>query len=61
MFISLAVKRALQTTPSMSSPESVFEHYTSRVAGKSNSESRKVAKEILGIDIFWDWDRACLT
>ncbi|KAI9570181.1 isocitrate lyase and phosphorylmutase [Boletus coccyginus] len=51
-----AVKHALLLTPSISSPDSVFEHYKSRVTGKSNSESRRVAKEILGIDIFWDWD-----
>ncbi|KAG9313981.1 isocitrate lyase [Chiua virens] len=51
-----AVKTAIHAAPSISSPGSVFEHYKSRVAGKSNSESRKVAKEILGTDIFWDWD-----
>ncbi|KAG8219427.1 isocitrate lyase [Butyriboletus roseoflavus] len=51
-----AVKHALQTTPSISSPDSVFEHYKSRVASKSNSEARGVAKEIVGTDIFWDWD-----
>ncbi|KAF8841916.1 isocitrate lyase and phosphorylmutase [Paxillus ammoniavirescens] len=51
-----AVLQALETTPSVSSPVSAFEHYKSRVVGKSNSEARKVAKEILGKDIFWDWD-----
>ncbi|KAF8433537.1 isocitrate lyase and phosphorylmutase [Boletus edulis BED1] len=51
-----AVKHALQTTSSISNPDSVFEHYKSRVTGKSNSESRRIAKEIIGRDIFWDWD-----
>ncbi|KIJ22165.1 isocitrate lyase [Paxillus involutus ATCC 200175] len=51
-----AVLQALEATPSVPSPVSAFEHYKSRVVGKSNSEARKVAKEILGKDIFWDWD-----
>ncbi|KAI9568925.1 Pyruvate/Phosphoenolpyruvate kinase-like domain-containing protein [Boletus coccyginus] len=51
------VKHALLSlTPSISSPDSIFEYYKSRVTGKSNSESRRVAKEIFEIDNFWCWD-----
>ncbi|KAI6048006.1 isocitrate lyase and phosphorylmutase [Pisolithus marmoratus] len=35
---------------------STFEHYESLVSGKSNTEARKVARDILGREVRWDWD-----
>lgn len=51
-----AVRRAILDTSAISSPESTFEHYKSLVSGKSNTEARKVARDILGREILWDWD-----
>ncbi|KAI4209176.1 MAG: hypothetical protein LQ351_007851 [Letrouitia transgressa] len=36
--------------------ESLIRDYLSAVEGKSNSESRAIAKGLTGVDIFWDWD-----
>ncbi|GJJ09939.1 hypothetical protein Clacol_004163 [Clathrus columnatus] len=33
-----------------------WDEYKKAVDGKSNSEARLVAREILGKDVFWDWD-----
>lgn len=33
-----------------------YEHYLSAVAGKSNTEARVIAKDIVGESVFWDWD-----
>jgi isocitrate lyase len=35
----------------------VFEEYKRLSAGKSNGEARKAAKQVLGKDVFWSWDR----
>jgi isocitrate lyase len=35
----------------------VFEEYKHLSAGQSNSEARKAAKQVLGKDVFWSWDR----
>ncbi|KPI44706.1 Isocitrate lyase [Cyphellophora attinorum] len=34
----------------------LIEKYKSSVKGKSNSESRAIAKGLTGVDIHWDWD-----
>jgi isocitrate lyase len=34
----------------------LISQYLTAVKGKSNSESRAIAKEITGADIFWNWD-----
>ncbi|GAD95598.1 isocitrate lyase [Paecilomyces variotii No. 5] len=36
----------------------LIEKYKKAVKGKSNSESRAIAKEITGVDIYFDWDAA---
>lgn len=35
---------------------SVFDDYKASVSGSSNSEARLAARNILGKDVFWDWD-----
>jgi len=34
-----------------------YQHYISASSGKSNSEAREIAKDIIGESVFWDWDR----
>lgn len=34
----------------------VIEQYLSAAKGKSNTEARKVAKDITGTDVYWNWD-----
>jgi isocitrate lyase len=36
--------------------KSLITQYRSLVKGKSNSESRAIAKGLTGVDIHWDWD-----
>lgn len=38
---------------------SAWDDYKKAVDGKSNAQARLVAREILGKDIFWDWDCMC--
>jgi hypothetical protein len=33
--------------------------YLSAASGKSNNEAREIARNILGENVFWDWDRKC--
>jgi len=35
----------------------VFEQYKKAVAGKSNFEARQIAREAIGQDVNWNWDR----
>lgn len=36
--------------------ESLIKEYLSSVKGKSNLESRAIAKDLTGLDAYWDWD-----
>ena len=36
--------------------EGLITEYLTSVEGKSNSESRAIAKSLTGLDIYWDWD-----
>ena len=36
--------------------QGLIQEYYSLVRGKSNSESRAIAKGLTGVDIHWDWD-----
>ncbi|KAL4070543.1 isocitrate lyase and phosphorylmutase [Scleroderma citrinum] len=51
-----AVHQAIFDTPAISSPAGTFEHYKSLVVGKSNTEARGIARNLLGRDVWWDWD-----
>lgn len=50
-----AVRRAIDTS-SISDRKAAYERYLEAVSGKSNSEARIVAQDILGEPVFWDWD-----
>ena len=51
-----AVKYAIDKS-SISDKETAYKEYLTAVEGKSNSDARDIAKDILGTHIFWDWDR----
>jgi isocitrate lyase len=36
--------------------QGLLSEYLSSAKGKSNSESRIIAKRLTGLDIYWDWD-----
>jgi isocitrate lyase len=42
---------------SIRAKDAAYTHYLTAVAGKSNNEARLIAKDVLGDDVFWDWDR----
>ncbi|KAH7886193.1 isocitrate lyase [Phlebopus sp. FC_14] len=56
MTFDQAVHQAIHSTPSISSPTSAYTRYKSLAAGKSNFEARKIAREIVGSEVWWDWD-----
>ncbi len=37
--------------------EAAFNEYLAAVENKSNTQAREIAKDILGKDVFWNWDR----
>jgi isocitrate lyase len=39
----------------------MWEEYKALSAGRSNTEARAAARDVLGKDIFWDWDSMCVT
>ncbi|KAH7911603.1 isocitrate lyase and phosphorylmutase [Hygrophoropsis aurantiaca] len=52
-----AVHAAITASTAHSNPEAAYEQYLSLSAGKSNSDARAAAKEVLGgADVSWDWD-----
>ncbi|KAL1951201.1 hypothetical protein VTO73DRAFT_350 [Trametes versicolor] len=50
-----AFEHALQKS-SVADKEGALKAYLEAVHGKSNADARDVAKDILGENIFWDWD-----
>jgi isocitrate lyase len=54
-----AVEQAVQESGNVppSQKTSAFERYTQVAVGKSNSEARDIAAEIVGSQVDWDWDR----
>ncbi|KAJ7757447.1 isocitrate lyase [Mycena metata] len=50
-----AVEAAI-TKSSIENKDAAYKSYLAAVEGKSNSEAREIATDILGEPIFWDWD-----
>jgi len=50
-----AVEKAINVSD-IADKESAYKGYLEAVAGKSNYEARVIAKDIIGEDVFWDWD-----
>ena len=45
------------SSSTISNPRGVFDKYKQAVIGKSNFEARQIARQAVGHDIYWDWDR----
>jgi hypothetical protein len=54
--LSAAVRRAIDAS-SISDKKAAYEGYIKAASGRSNSEARIVAQDIIGEPVFWDWDR----
>ncbi|OBZ79172.1 Methylisocitrate lyase, mitochondrial [Grifola frondosa] len=50
-----AVEKAIQRS-SIKNKEDALKEYLAAAEGKSNNEARDIAKDILGENVFWDWD-----
>lgn len=55
-----AVEAAIFSSPDIGNKPIALEEFRRLSAGKSNSEARQAAKQVLGRDIFWSWDRESL-
>lgn len=44
------------STISAAAKESAYKHYLEAVNGKSNTEARDIAADIIGANIQWNWD-----
>src|SRR5258708_8101308 len=55
-----AVEQAIQESSHVPSHQKTpaFERYREAAAGKSNTEARNIAADIIGSQVDWDWDRA---
>ena len=55
-----AVEQAIQESSNVPSDQktSALERYRKTAAGKSNTEARNIAADIIGSQLDWDWDRA---
>jgi isocitrate lyase len=52
-----AVEDAISTSNNITDKAGALEQYKELSSGKSNGEARRAAKEVLGTDVFWSWDR----
>jgi isocitrate lyase len=50
-----AVESAIKSSQ-IADKESAYKGYLASVSGKSNTEARAIAEDILGKPVFWDWD-----
>ncbi|KAL0951733.1 hypothetical protein HGRIS_008407 [Hohenbuehelia grisea] len=50
-----AVEQQIKSS-SIKDQESAYKAYLEASSGKSNNEAREIAKDILGENVFWDWD-----
>ncbi|KAM5433176.1 isocitrate lyase 1 [Microsporum ferrugineum] len=46
----------INATPSISNKKAVIDKFLTDIKGKSNTEARAIAKELIGSDIYWNWD-----
>lgn len=55
-----AVERAISNSSSVGDKAIALDKYHRLAAGKSNAEARKAALEVIGEEVFWDWDRTLI-
>ncbi|KAM6498624.1 isocitrate lyase [Amanita muscaria] len=51
-----AVEKAINNKGTIKDKKGAYEAYATAVDGKSNNTAREVATDILGEQLFWDWD-----
>lgn len=51
-----AVQQAIQKSTNVSDKEAAIQKFKELSAGKSITDSRVIAKDVVGEDVFWDWD-----
>jgi isocitrate lyase len=51
-----AVAEAVNASSSVSNKSALIEKYRSAAKGKSNAESRIIAKSVTGLDVYFNWD-----
>ena len=56
MTFDRAVEHAIGSSSTLNNKEGALRKYKALSKGKSNREARLAAKEIVGSDVFWDWD-----
>lgn len=52
-----AVEQAISNETGIADKSGTFGKYKELSRGKSNGEARRIAKQILGKDVYWSWDR----
>lgn len=55
----VAVEQAISLS-SIGDKKTAYEQYLAAVDGKSNTEARVIAKDIIGAEVFFDWDGSSL-
>jgi isocitrate lyase len=56
MTFDQAVECAIGSSSTLNDKEGALQKYKVLSQGKSNREARLAAKDVLGSDVFWDWD-----
>lgn len=56
MTFDQAVEYAIGSSSTLNDKEGALQQYKTLSKGRSNREARLAAKEVVGHDIFWDWD-----
>jgi len=56
MTFDQAVEHAIGSSSTLNDKEGALRKYKALSTGKSNREARLAAKEVVGSDVFWDWD-----
>jgi len=56
MTFDQAVEHAIGSSSTLNDKEGALQKYKVLSQGKSNREARLAAKDVLGSDVFWDWD-----
>ena len=51
-----AVEKSIKASD-IGNKDAAFREYLAAVENKSNTQAREIAKDILGKEVFWNWDR----
>ncbi|KAL5535701.1 ICL2 [Sanghuangporus sanghuang] len=51
-----AVEKGIKSSEHIADKDAALREYLHAASGKSNTHARDIAKDIIGTDVFWDWD-----